>query len=181
MHFSQNCKQTIKKYKTNTNKETIWHQVQLALLLPLLLETPRLWRCSRLSRIRSWSCLCHCCEVTQRDKQWQRQIQRENCNKYTGQDTDKHRDKYTDQDTDKDTDKDTEKDTYILSLSMTPFRGERIIWYSNIIRILEAEYLYWYSYSGDFLNPNIIRIRIRVTFWNRILFVFVFGWFSQTE
>merc|ERR550534_3150600 len=37
--------------------------VQLALLLPLLLETPRLWRCSRLSRIRSWSCLCHSCET----------------------------------------------------------------------------------------------------------------------
>ena len=46
-------------------------------------------------------------------------------------------------------------------------RSERIIRYSNIIRILE---------------PNTsIRIRIRVTFWNRILFVFVFRWFSQTE
>ena len=47
-------------------------------------------------------------------------------------------------------------------------RGERIIRYSNIIRILEAEYLYSYSYSGDFLKPNIIRIRIRVIFSNRI-------------
>ena len=56
-----------------------------------------------------------------------------------------------------------------------PNRGERIIRYSNIIRILEAEYLYSYSYSGDFLKPNIIRIRIRVIFSNRILFVFVFG------
>ena len=41
------------------------------------------------------------------------------------------------------------------------FRGERIIRYSNILRILE---------------PNTsIRIRIWVTFLNRILFVFVFG------
>ena len=39
-----------------------------------------------------------------------------------------------------------------------------MIRYSNIIRILEAEYLYSYSYSGDFLKPNIIRIRIRVFF-----------------
>ena len=46
-------------------------------------------------------------------------------------------------------------------------RGERIIRYSNIIRILEQ-------------NTS-IRIRIRVTFFNRILFVFVFGQFSQTE
>ena len=37
-------------------------------------------------------------------------------------------------------------------------RGERII------RIVEAEYLYSYSYSGDFLKPNIIHIRIRVIF-----------------
>ena len=59
-------------------------------------------------------------------------------------------------------------------------RGERIIRYSNIIRILEAEYLYSYSYSGDFLKSNIIRIRIRVTFWNRILFVFLFGRFFIT-
>ena len=55
------------------------------------------------------------------------------------------------------------------------YRGERIIRYSNIIRILEAEYWYSYSYSGDFLKPNIIRIRIRVIFSKRILFVFVFG------
>ena len=54
-------------------------------------------------------------------------------------------------------------------------RGERIIRCSNIIRILDAEYLYSYSYSGDFLKPNIIRIRIRAIFSNRILFVFVFG------
>ena len=46
--------------------------------------------------------------------------------------------------------------------------------------LLETEY-YSYSYSCDFLKPNIIRIRIRVIFSNRILFVFVFGWFSQTE
>ena len=54
-------------------------------------------------------------------------------------------------------------------------RGERIIRYSNIIRIVEAEYWYSYSYSGDFFKPNNIRIRIRSIFSNRIIFVFVFG------
>ena len=72
-------------------------------------------------------------------------------------------------------------------------------------RFSQTEY-YSYSYSGDFLKPNIICIRIRAIFSNRILlvfvfsdflkpniiciwaifsnlisFVFVFGWFSQTE
>ena len=34
---------------------------------------------------------------------------------------------------------------------------------------------YSYSYSGNFFKPNIIRIRIRVIFSNRIVFVFVFA------
>ena len=60
-------------------------------------------------------------------------------------------------------------------------RGKRIIRYSNIIRIVEAEYWYSYLYSGDFFKPNTIRIRIRSIFSNRIIFVFVFGRFLQTE
>ena len=56
-------------------------------------------------------------------------------------------------------------------------RGKRIIRYSNIIRIVEAEYWYSYSYSGNFFKPNNIRIRIRSPFSNRIIFVFVFGHF----
>ena len=35
--------------------------------------------------------------------------------------------------------------------------------------------VFLYSYSGDFLKPNIIRIRIRAIFSNWILFVFVLG------
>ena len=46
-------------------------------------------------------------------------------------------------------------------------RGEQIIWYSNIIWII-------FEYQN-------IRIRIRSIFSNRIIFVFVFGWFFQTE
>ena len=54
---------------------------------------------------------------------------------------------------------------YVLS----PFiiRGEQIIRYSNIIRII-------FEYQN-------ICIRIRLIFSNRIIFVFVFGWFFQTE
>ena len=48
-----------------------------------------------------------------------------------------------------------------------PNRGERIIRYSNIIRII-------FEYQN-------IRICIRSIFSNRIIFVFVFGWFFQTE
>ena len=47
----------------------------------------------------------------------------------------------------------------------------RIFWYSNIIRILEAKYLY--SYSGDFLKPNIIRIRIHGICLIQIIFVII--------
>ena len=50
-------------------------------------------------------------------------------------------------------------------------------YYSNNIRIPK----YSYSYSVDIFKPNNIRIRIRVIFSNRIIFVFVFGWFFQTE
>ena len=50
-------------------------------------------------------------------------------------------------------------------------RGERIIRCSNNIRIPK----YSYSYSVDIFKPNNIRIRIRVIFSNRIIFVFVFG------
>ena len=50
-------------------------------------------------------------------------------------------------------------------------RSEQIIRYSNIIRLLEAEYYYLYSYSGDFLKPSIICIHIRAIFSNRILFI----------
>ena len=39
-------------------------------------------------------------------------------------------------------------------------RSERIIRYSNIIRILDAKYKYSFSYSGGFLKPNIIRIQV---------------------
>ena len=53
-------------------------------------------------------------------------------------------------------------------ISPSRHRGERIIRYSNIIWILEP-------------NTNSIRIRIRVTILNQILFIFVFGWFSQPE
>ena len=53
------------------------------------------------------------------------------------------------------------------SIWSQPIRGERIIRYSNIIRII-FEY-------------QIIRIRIRSLFSNRIIFVFVFGWIFQTE
>ena len=56
-------------------------------------------------------------------------------------------------------------------------RGERIIRYSNDIRISK----YSYSYSVDIFKPNNIRIRIRVIFSNRIIFVFVFRWFFQTK
>ena len=66
-------------------------------------------------------------------------------------------------------------------IQLSPSRGERIIRYSNIIRIVEAEYKYSYSYSGDFFKPNNIRICIRSKFSNRIIFVFVFGRFFQTE
>merc|ERR1711978_454739 len=44
-------------------------------------------------------------------------------------------------------------------------------YYSNNIRIPK----YSYSYSVDIFKPNNIRIRIRVIFSNRIIFVFVFG------
>ena len=56
-------------------------------------------------------------------------------------------------------------------------RGERIIRYSNNIRITnirirpQIEY-YSYSYSSKSLGPNIIRIRPKI--WVQILFVFVF-------
>ena len=50
-------------------------------------------------------------------------------------------------------------------------------YYSNNIRIPK----YSYSYLVDIFKPNNIRIRIRVIFSNRIIFVFVFGWFFQTE
>ena len=50
-------------------------------------------------------------------------------------------------------------------------------YYSNNIRIPK----YSYSYSVDIFKPNNIRIRIRVIFSNRIIFVFVFGWFFQTK
>ena len=43
-------------------------------------------------------------------------------------------------------------------------RGERIIRYLNIIRILEDKYQYLYSYSGDFLKPNTIHICIQAIF-----------------
>ena len=57
----------------------------------------------------------------------------------------------------------------------------RILVFVFVFRwLFETEY-YSYSYSGNFLKPNIIRIRIRAIFSNRILFVFVFGQFSQTE
>ena len=46
-------------------------------------------------------------------------------------------------------------------------RGERIIQYWNIIRIVDA-------------NTS-IRIRIRVIFSSRMIFVFVFGRYFQTE
>ena len=38
-------------------------------------------------------------------------------------------------------------------------RGEQIIRYSNIIRIVEAEYQYSYSYLSDFFEPNNICMR----------------------
>ena len=50
-------------------------------------------------------------------------------------------------------------------------------YYSNNIQIPK----YSYSYSDDIFKPNNIRVRIRVIFSNRIIFVFVFGWFFQTE
>ena len=50
-------------------------------------------------------------------------------------------------------------------------------YYLNNIRIPK----YSYSYSVNIFKPNNIRIRIRVIFSNRIIFVFVFGWFFQTE
>ena len=59
------------------------------------------------------------------------------------------------------------KEAICVFLADANSKGEQIIRYSNIIRILE-------------LNTS-IRIRIRVTFLNRILFVSVFRWFSQTE
>ena len=83
-------------------------------------------------------------------------------------------------------------------------RGERIIPYSNNIRITNirnrirpqietrilfvfrfvqkfgSEY-YLYSYSSKNLGPNIIRIRIRPKIWGRISFVFSFGYFENTN
>ena len=50
-------------------------------------------------------------------------------------------------------------------------------YYSNNIRIPK----YSYSYSVDIFKPNNIRIRIRVIFSNRIIFVFVFGHFLELE
>ena len=38
-----------------------------------------------------------------------------------------------------------------------------------------------YSYSSKILGPNGVRIRIHPKIWVRILFVFVFGQFSQIE
>ena len=54
----------------------------------------------------------------------------------------------------------------------------RILFLFVFGRFSQTKY-YSYSYSGDFLKPNIIRIR--QIFSNRISFVFVFGQFSQTE
>ena len=54
--------------------------------------------------------------------------------------------------------------TFVVGSTNVFNRGERIIRYSNIIRILEAEYLYSYSYSGNFFKPNNIHIRIWVIF-----------------
>ena len=48
-----------------------------------------------------------------------------------------------------------------VAMGMVMIRGERIIQYSNIIRII-------FEYQN-------IRIRIRSIFSNRIIFVFVFG------
>ena len=59
--------------------------------------------------------------------------------------------------------------------------GERIIWYSNIIQIAEAEYKYSYLYSVDIFKPNNIRIRIWSIFSNQIIFVFIFDQFFLTE
>ena len=60
-------------------------------------------------------------------------------------------------------------------------RGERIIRYLNIIRIVEAKYLYSYSYLDDFFKTNNIRICIRSIFSNRMIFIFVFGRFFKTK
>ena len=65
------------------------------------------------------------------------------------------------------------------SLSLQRWANNSVFEYYSSIRIrilLETEY-YSYSYSCDFLKPNIIRIRIRLIFWNRIVFVFVFAGF----
>ena len=91
-----------------------------------------------------------------------------------------------------------------LELKLHEVRGERIIRYSNNIRILItniririrpqietrilfvfvqkfwSEY-YSYSYLSKDFGPNIIRIRIRPKIWIRILFVFVFGYFRNTN
>ena len=76
-------------------------------------------------------------------------------------------------------------------IMMMMIRGERIIRYSNswdriVIfvfvfgRYFQTEY-FLYLYSDDFSKPNTIRIRIRMIFQTRIVFVFVFGWSLKTE
>ena len=47
------------------------------------------------------------------------------------------------------------------------------------IQIVEAEYLYSYSYLGHFFKPN--NIRICWIFSSQIIYVFIFGWFSLTS
>ena len=68
-----------------------------------------------------------------------------------------------------------------VMMNLMTGRGERIIQYLNIIRIVEAEYQYSYSYSGVFFKPNNICIRIWSIFSNRIIFVFVSGHFWKVE
>ena len=57
-------------------------------------------------------------------------------------------------------------------------------WANNSVFVfdhkLKPEY-YSYLYSSKNLGPNIIRIRIRPKIWVRILFVFVFGYFENTN
>ena len=50
-----------------------------------------------------------------------------------------------------------------------------IRYYSYSYSVLFESSKYSYSYSDKSGTPNSIRIRIRPHFWNRIVFVFVFG------